>query len=449
MKKLNIQQPVLRELEGGLILRRSSPADAAELADFCARIHSDDGPDKPDPYIAAWARDLVTKPHPTFHPDDFTIVAEAASGRIVSALNLIPQTWTYEGIPFNVGRPELVGTLPEYRNRGLIRLQFAEIHRWSRERGDRLQAITGIPFYYRLLGYEMALDLSGRRFGYAANVPALKEGETEPVIIRPAVRSDLPFVAGVYAQAQKRYEIACRRGVDILEYELEVQSPGSANHFELMMIESPSGEPLGYFQRDIRLWDGALFVMGYELKEGISWLKASPALARYLCQKGPELAALEGLEFKAFGFLLGQRHPVYDALGPFWLPASRDPYAWYLRVEDLPGFIRHIAPALEQRLAESIAVGFSGEIRLSFYRDGLRMEFEAGRLKQVESWEPKGQDNENAAFPGLTFLQMLFGYRSFDELEQSFADCSWKTWQDRLILDILFPKRLSDVFAVA
>jgi hypothetical protein len=37
-------------------------------------------------------------------------------------MNLISQIWAYEGIPFGVGRPELVGTLPEYRNRGLVRL---------------------------------------------------------------------------------------------------------------------------------------------------------------------------------------------------------------------------------------------------------------------------------------------------------------------------------------
>src|SRR3989337_669140 len=68
-------------------------------------------------------------PPPTLSPDDFTIVEETASGRIISSMNLIPQTWTYEGIEFGVGRPELVGTLPEFRNLGLVRMQFEEVHR--------------------------------------------------------------------------------------------------------------------------------------------------------------------------------------------------------------------------------------------------------------------------------------------------------------------------------
>jgi hypothetical protein len=54
------------------------------------------------------------------------------------------------------------------------------------ERGHKVQAITGIPYYYRLFGYEMALDLAGRRFGFEANVPKLKDGEEEPYRIRPA-----------------------------------------------------------------------------------------------------------------------------------------------------------------------------------------------------------------------------------------------------------------------
>src|SRR5512143_559145 len=152
---------IIRELGAGLILRRSSPEDAEALAAFCGEIHSEEA-GKSDPQVTAWTRDLLTRPHPRFHPDDFTIIEEVSSGRIVSTLNLISQTWTYDGIPFGVGRPELVGTLPEYRNRGLVRLQFEEIHRWSAERGEMVQAITGIPFYYRLFGYEMALDLTGR-----------------------------------------------------------------------------------------------------------------------------------------------------------------------------------------------------------------------------------------------------------------------------------------------
>jgi len=214
---------ILRDLGDGLILRRSTPEDADALAEFNRAIHTDNEPD--GQCIAAWTRDLLTRPHPTFHPDDFTIVEETATRRIISTMNLISQTWSYEGIKFGVGRPELVGTLAEFRNRGLVRIQFEEVHKWSAERGEMVQAITGIPFYYRQFGYEMALDLDGRRFGYEAQVPQLKEGETEPYGIRPARESDLPFIASLYEQ--ERSMVRCERTPELFRHELMGRSEGN------------------------------------------------------------------------------------------------------------------------------------------------------------------------------------------------------------------------------
>jgi hypothetical protein len=101
-----------RDLGDGLVLRRSTPADAEPLADFNKMIFREPPATEPDEFIAAWTRDLLNDSHPTFGADDYTIVEEAATGRIVSAMCLISQTWTYDGIPFGVGRPETVGTDP-------------------------------------------------------------------------------------------------------------------------------------------------------------------------------------------------------------------------------------------------------------------------------------------------------------------------------------------------
>ena len=44
----------IRDLGDGLILRRSTPADAEKLGDFNARIHTDT--EEPDLRIGAWTR---------------------------------------------------------------------------------------------------------------------------------------------------------------------------------------------------------------------------------------------------------------------------------------------------------------------------------------------------------------------------------------------------------
>lgn len=106
------EQELPIDLDGGLRLRRSTSDDAEPLAEFNRWIHRDEGVTAPDETVGQWTRELLSGNHPTFAPDDFTIVEEKSTGRIVSCLNLISQTWTFAGIPFGVGRIELVGTAP-------------------------------------------------------------------------------------------------------------------------------------------------------------------------------------------------------------------------------------------------------------------------------------------------------------------------------------------------
>jgi hypothetical protein len=436
---------ILRDLGDGLILRRSTPEDGEVLAEFNRGIHTDNEPD--GQCIAAWTRDLLTRPHPTFHSDDFTIVEETATARIVSSMNWISQTWSYEGIQFGVGRPELVGTLSEFRNRGLVRIQFEEVHKWSVERGEIVQAITGIPFYYRQFGYEMALDLDGRRFGGEAQLPKLREGETEPYTIRFAQESDLPLIQKLYDQTKQRSMIACERTPELFRYELMGRSENN-NCWVNCMIDNKVGEPVGFFRHPGYHQQGSLAAARYELKPGISWLEATPSVVRYLWGKGLEYAKRDGVEFNSFGFVLGAAHPAYEALGNR-LPAIRDPYAWYLRVPDVCGFLNHIKPVLERRLAESIGSGHSGEFRVSFYRSGLRFVIEKGKLTTIAPWEPSPEDGGVIAFPGLVFLQLLFGYRGYDELQYTFADCWCESEEARALINILFPKKVSNVYPIA
>lgn len=103
---------------------------------------------------------------------------------------------------------------------------------------------------------------------------------------------------------------------------------------------------------------------------------------------------------------------------------------------------------LERRLAGSPLVGHSGELKLSFYRDGARPAFERGRLADAEPWSPGVGDGGDAGFPGLTFLQLLFGYRTLAELRYDFADC--RAGNDaRALLTALFPKQASNVWPVS
>jgi GNAT superfamily N-acetyltransferase len=444
-----MNQNVIQHLGDGLVLRRPTALDTERLAAFHGDVHRDPGATGPDEGVIAWTRDLLEREHPTFRAGDFLVVEDTRSGSIVSSLCLISQTWTYDGIEFGVGRPELVGTHPDYRRRGLVRALFEQVHQQSAARGEMMQAITGIPWYYRQFGYEMAMALDAARFSYAPQAPKLEDGAKEPFRVRPATEEDLPFMAKVYEAGTQRSLVACRRDEALWHYELCGKSRGNVCRRALRVIETARGERVGFLALSIRLWRGMLGVWVYELKPGVSWLAVTPSVVRYLWALGERWAARDPARpMETLTFRLGDEHPLYRVYHKLASDRRRT-YAWSVRVPDLTAFIRRVAPVLERRLAGSPLVGYGGELTASFYRSGLKLCFERGRVAYVESWQPTPEVRASARFPDLTFLQLLLGYRSLEELEYAFADCLTANDEARALLEILFPKRSSDVWPVS
>jgi hypothetical protein len=144
-------------------------------------------------------------------------------------------------------------------------------------------------------------------------------------------------------------------------------------------------------------------------------------------------------------FRLGREHPWYAALGSRLAPRGRPPYAWYVRIADLPRFVWHIRPLLDRRLESSIMAGYSGDLRLDFYRGGLHLVFVDGKLTQVGPWQPAAWGPVgDAAFPPLVFTQLLLGYRDLDALRAAYPDV--RCQEDReALLQALFPAEPSHV----
>ena len=438
---LTQENTILHDLGNGLIMRRATPEDADALCEFNAKIHGEDENDRKA--VAGWTRDLLTHPHATFRPGDFLIVEETATGRIISAMCLIPQTWSYEGIEFGVGRPELVGTLPEFRGRGLIRKQIEELHKWCAERGLMVQVITGIRYYYRQFGYEYALDLN--RWHMGSIVPKLKDGEQAKYSIRPAQENDIPFLMSVYEYGSRRGMVRVKWPAEHWHNNLYELSEENVHRLEFRIIEQAgTQEPVGYFAQSPTLGSTGARAFHYELKPGISWLEVTPHVIRYMWDTGQEYGKRENRPCTTFSFLLGAEHPAYDTLGNSVVTGGQ-PYAWYVRVPDLVGFLDHIKPVLEKRLADSIACGQSGEYLIGMYPKGIRLILENGRIT-FEPWKPDHADHGNAGFPMLTFLKILFGYRSFEELKYAFPDCWWFDESTRVLVNILFPKKNSSLY---
>lgn len=427
-----------RDLGDGLTLRWATPADTEELAAFNLRIHSDD-PNEPEEFLVYWTRDLMHGKHPTTQASDFTVVVdEKARGKIVSSIGLIGQTWTYEGIPFAVGRPELVATDADYRRKGLVRAQFEAIHALSESRGQMVQAITGIPWYYRQFGYEMTVNLGGGRNYQMDLHKEVKSAEEEPYRLRPATLEDLPFLQSQYALYCADGLLARVRDEAIWRYEITGAHRESeyARHF-YVVEETAVSQPVAYIE--YRDWGKSFGVREIGVRPGYSLRAVALFLIRHLEREAKRLNPERKKPYQNIHFHFGDAHAVYEALRRE-LPAGRPPYAWYIRVPDLPGFLRHITPALEKRLADSVMAGHTGTLKLNFYRTQMTMVFEDGKLIDLGTYGPERVESGDAVFPELTFLKLLFGHRSLDELDVAAADC-YANNEAAVLLPILFPKR--------
>ena len=438
-----LSAPVLADLGDDLVVRRATPDDIEAVIDFNTRCF--------DERVTQWTRDLISGEHPTVQPDDFTLVENTRTQQIVSSMCAISQMWSYGGISVPVARPELVATDPAYRRRGLIRHQFEAMHARSAAKGELLQVITGVDWFYRQFGYEMGVKLWGSRGVAAAHLGPVQEPET--CRLRPVADPDRAFVRDLYAHAARRHLYAAVRSPDEWDYEFSGRSERNTRRREWVIVESADGEELGYVQylpclassqwRMFRIYQ-------VELKPGASYLNLSSSLLRALWRHGEALRSSGALacdELQGLELALESEHPLFHAAPPEWLHEIKTS-PWYLRVPDRAAFLRRVRDALERHLIGTVAEGFTGELKLNFCRRGLRLELVRGVITAIEDWKPRELSEGNARFPEPLFDHLLYGWRRVGELIENFPDCR-ADHAAEVLLDCLFPPFHGKVWVLA
>ncbi len=434
-----------RVLRDGLVLRWSTPDDVERIAALSSFVFRDKIDSPPNVRNAAWMRDLGSGRHPLTTVDQGVFVEDTAAGQVVASMWLIPTVWTFGGISFGVGRPEAVVSHPDYRRQGLVRALFDAFHARSAAAGELVQAITGIPYYYRQFGYEMALELGGGRTVQFDDIPSLKEGETEPYHLQAATVDDLPFVMELYEHERWRSLVSAEIPEAYWRWMLDGVSIESGEGWTPLLIRSSDGAHCGFVLPRKTRWGKTLGIQQIALREGLGWRSVIGPVLRALRDHARTVppSGREQVDPTRLAFTLGTEHPAYTVLGEALAPRHNRPYAWYVRVPDLPGFLHHVAPVLEDRLRHSALAGYTGELRLDFYRGGLRLGFADGRLIIADDWQrPVFGDEPSAGFPPLVFLQLLFGRRSRAELEYAMPDV-WSGEEAATVLDVLLPPQPS------
>jgi hypothetical protein len=287
----------------------------------------------------------------------------------------------------------------------------------------------------------MAVNLSGRRVLPWEKVTDLPEGRTEKFIMRPAQEEDIPNLLSLYNKNCSTSLIKCQRDERIMRHELNRPLSFGFAARNRTIVETGGGDIAGYVEyitspqgiriREIAVSDGA------SLCE-VCWF----AVRKIREQNKAKINTSQGISFA-----LGESHPVYDALEPE-LGKLVKPYAWYIRVPDLTRWLLHIKPLLDERLTRSVMAGFEGDLKLNFYSSQLKLSFVRGKLAEIQPYEPEDFFEGDAFLPDLTFIQLLFGYRTIEELNYARADCFWEKGEAAVLLPILFPKKPSNIIMV-
>src|SRR5215813_8006943 len=392
-----------RDLGDGLTLRRGRLADADALAEFIADVLRQQDAPEPNHGLGGWTRDLMTGRHPWFRPEDDALIVEDAQGRIVSAGMLITQTLSFAGTIIQAGQPELIGTSNRLSGTGPREDAVRDVppmERRTRPRDAVHRRHSVVLPAVRLRDGDPAWRWSGDRgrstpgcaAGRRVSHAALRHGRCG---LHRAARS-----GGVSAISHLR---SARRGVVAIRnrgpQRCECPATDVADRRALGRAPGRGREPRARTRR-VRA--------GGDDVRGRSRCPVAPGLDR------------------------GRPRAARGVRQASW----------------------RVAPVLERRLAASPMAGWSGELRLGFYREGgVALGIRDGAFERASLWRTSldvvGQEmgrpsqdrgRADALLPGLTFQQLLFGSRMLDDLEFAFPDCIVRTGEARALLSAFFPR---------
>lgn len=400
------------ELSGGLLLRRAIPDDIESLLDLNGQMLGEDS--------RIEVKFLIEGGVPGTGLADFLVVVEPG-GRVVSSLSFLEQELRVGQTKLKIGNPEFVSTLPEYRGAGLIRQQFAVLEKWQKDRGLAVSTIMGIPYFYRLFGYEYALEDYRAGFLYPklhleklASVPDLE--------IRRTVESDAPLLAKMYAHTAAQAGVALSMAESGWAWSARTRELLANNLEDWVALED--GVPVAYAR--LHLYNTALTVFRFA---------GSLAGQQAIIKKALAWPNLEKL-----GVGTVRDNPLARWIATLE-PGRRPPYANYVRINDPVLAFRQLAPEFESRLAASRFAGLTQQVELGFYRFGVALSFENGRLTGVEAGPPN--PDPRMGMPPDLLPKVLMGFRSLEDLAQRSPDLIVSRDEDWELLNVLFPPLIS------
>ncbi|KAF9584904.1 hypothetical protein BGW38_004747 [Lunasporangiospora selenospora] len=457
----SLTEPVSRpnniDLGDGLLLRWSTPMDAENIAGCLAEAFrwvplgasfEDHEEPKPNQWVKSGAMRLMSGDSKVMTPYDYAIVentlAKPGKNPIVACVCLQTCLGYYGSTPIIYAKPEAVGSLPEYRSKGLIRSIFHEmIHPASEAQGHVIQIIPGIPHFYLQFGYEYAIGSRRARLfrDYEKQIPKRPEHEPkEPFHLRAPSLEDIPYLLSL-STSEKMFNhagLGAYYTEDFWQFVVHIapETAKTARDFERIVriiVDEKTGKDAGVIMAAHR--SNAIVVNLFSLSEGYSYRDSIyPALRLLIdhakkpqeweiriaeedakaakeaeatkeskesedtqeskAEQDSEPKQPEERKIAMVGFSLDPKHPVMQ-LADSSLESHPNYFRLFTRINSYPDFLLKVRGTLEERLAKSSLAGISITFQIDFYRRivgctgrGIELVFEDGKLVKAHDWVP-------------------------------------------------------------
>jgi predicted acetyltransferase len=358
--------------------------------------------------------------HPKMTLSDFYVIKE--KGRMISTINLIPATWSIGGIHLKVAEMGHVGTLQEYRGRGLIQKLVSEYHQDVQKQEYDLAVIEGIPYFYRQFGYEYAIPLLEETKIRIDQIPEFKA----KMRVRPLAKKDVPKAKELLDKSQTRYYVHSVRDEAVWKMQEKTRVASDPEPFQSYVVEEEN-EVIAYFRiREVKKEKQLLLTEITETDH-----LAAQAVLDFLRRYGKK-HKLENLSAN-----ISYEEPFSHYMMSLGAVKSIPTYAWQIRITDYVKIFWKLKPLLEHRLADSMYSRLTETLNFNFRAFTIQVAVEDGKIKEIKKidkgdWSPIGLNP-------LAFIQLMTGYKNGQQLEEAIPDVRIAP-SHRYLIDILFPK---------
>ncbi|NGX53123.1 MAG: hypothetical protein KR126chlam5_01436 [Candidatus Anoxychlamydiales bacterium] len=327
-----------------------------------------------------------------------------------------------------------VGTLKEYRNKGLIRLLNKRFVELLRRDEFIMSHIQGIAFFYKQFDYEYAIPLEG---GFRIDPHYIEDtlvGKSQKIKFRKATKIDIPILEIIYEKSALKFDITSIREEQIWNFLLGPALSWDPT-MEIWNILDENDNITGYFRiTQVGFGEGLIL----NEVSNLTYVMAQAVLKklRDLCKKYN----------KPFIRLNIHQNATLTKVALNLSAINLGHYAWQIKIIDLKKFVEKVSNIFEKRIKSSVFENLTEKILINLYQVAIKLNFIGGKIKNIDLVK-FSKDNGLLRIPPSLFIPLVLGYYSREDLVQHHHDFLYNK-KDELLIDALFPKVDSFIYSI-